>query len=488
MKSFTLSLIAIATLSFQLTACAQTKTDDPAEIAEKIKSVENNLLPNILAKSDAPFTIQQRMAYYHVRGVSVAVIHNYKIEWAKGYGWADEGLKKAVTTKTLFQAGSVSKSLNAIGVLKLVQDQKIDLYKDINDYLTSWKFPYDSVSKNKKITIANLLSHTAGLTVHGFPGYEKGEDLPTLKQIFNGEKPANSPAIRSMFEPGFCYEYSGGGTTISQQIVMDVTHQPYDKYMYNTVLKPLGMTASSYTQPPVDTQGLLATGYDEKGGEIKGKYHIYPEQAAAGLWTNPTDLAKYIIETQLSLLGKSNKVLDQATTLLRLTPYIDKSAAFGVFIDDLSGEKYFQHSGSDVGFMTQYYGSLDGGNGVVVMVNSDSGGILNEIVNSVANVYHFNGLNRSSVKETVTVPEDLLQQYTGKYQLAPNFILTVTHEGNRVYGQATGQDKLEMFPESQTKFFLKIAPIEIEFIKDEAGKVSKAILYQNGTHEAKKIE
>lgn len=488
MKSFTLSLITIATLSFQLTACAQVNTDSPAEIAKRIKSVENNILPNILVKDDASFTIQQRMAYYHVRGVSIAVVHNYKIEWAKGYGWADEGLKKAVTTKTLFQAGSVSKSLNAIGVLKLVQDQKIDLYKDINEYLTSWKFPYDSISKNKKITIANLLSHTAGLTVHGFPGYEKREDLPALKQIFNGEKPANSPAIRSMFEPGLRYEYSGGGTTISQQIVMDVTHQPYDKYMYNTVLKPLGMTASSYTQPPVDTQGLLASGYDDKGGEVKGKYHIYPEQAAAGLWTNPTDLAKYIIETQLSLQGKSNKVLDQKTTQLRLTPYIDKSAAFGVFIDDLSGEKYFQHGGSDVGFMTQYYGSLDGGNGVVVMVNSDSAGILGEIVNSVANVYNFKGLNRSSVRETVTVPEDILQQYTGKYQLAANFILTVTHEGSRVYGQATGQDKLELFPESQTKFFLKIAPIEIEFIKDEAGKVSKAILYQNGTHEAKKIE
>ncbi|HWZ34893.1 MAG TPA: serine hydrolase, partial [Mucilaginibacter sp.] len=399
-------------------------------------------MPDIQTKGDTPLTMQQRMAYYKVHAVSVAVINNYKLEWAKAYGYADDSLKKRATTHTLFQAGSVSKSLNAVGVLKMVQGEKIDLYTDINNYLSSWKFPYDSLSKNRKITVANLLSHTAGLNLHGFWGYEKDKPIPSIVQVLNGEKPANSSAVISMFEPGLRYEYSGGGVTISQLILMDVTHQAYDNYMYNSVLKPMGMTASSYTQPPVDTRGLLATGYDARGNEIKGKYHIYPEQAAAGLWTNPTDLAKYIIETQLSLQGKSNKVLNQQMTKLMLTPYIDKSAALGVFIDELSGEKYFQHAGSDVGFLTKYYGSMDGGNGVVVMVNSDNGGIINEIINSVANVYQFKGLNRSSVKETVSVPEDLLRQYTGKYQLAPNFVLTISCEGSRIYGQATGQEKL----------------------------------------------
>jgi CubicO group peptidase (beta-lactamase class C family) len=486
MKLFTYLLLIASVFCVQINANAQNNYS--SSVNEKIRSVENNLLPNIMADGDAPLNIQQRMAYYNVRGVSIAVIHDHKIEWAKGYGWADLDSKRPVTTKTLFQAGSVSKSLNAIGVLKLVQDHKIDLYKDINDYLTSWKFPYDSLSKNKKITLANLLSHTAGLTVHGFAGYEKGKALPTITQILNGQKPANSAAIRSMYQPGLRYEYSGGGITISQLIVMDVTHVPYDRYMYNTVLKPMGMTESSYTQPPVDTQGLLASGYDEKGFAIKNKYHIYPEQAAAGLWTNPTDLAKYIIETQLAFQGKSNKVLDQRTTKLRLTPYIDAMAGFGVFIDDMAGEKYFQHGGSDVGFRTQYYGSMEDGNGVVVMVNSDSGGILDEIINSVAKIYQFKGLNRAKIKNTVVVANNVLQKYTGKYQLAPNFTLTISREENRMYGQGTGQEKLEIFPETQNKFFLKIAPIEIEFIENDKGEVTKAILYQNGTHEAKKIE
>jgi CubicO group peptidase (beta-lactamase class C family) len=486
MKPGILSL-TLAFVSFiQISASAQSTQK---EISEKIQQVENNLFPNIYTQSDTPKTIAQRLAYYKARGVSVAVIHNYKVEWAKGYGWADDSLKRPVTVHTLFQAGSVSKSLNAVGVLKLVQDKKLDLYADINNYLTSWKFPYDSLSKGKKITIANLLSHTAGLTVHGFPGYAHGESIPTVVEVLNGQKPVNTPKVRSMYQPGLKYEYSGGGTTISQLIVMDITHQPYDKYMYTQVLKPLGMTSSTYTQPPVNIPpNLLATGYYDNGKQIPGKFQIYPEQAAAGLWTNPTDLSKYIIETQLAYQGKSKKVLDQQMTRLRLTPYIDKSAAFGVFIDNLDGVKYFQHQGSDQGFQTQYYGSFEGGNGVVVMVNSDNGAIMYEIINSVAKVYGFKGLNRSKLKKTVTVADSILQSYTGEYELGPKATLTISREGNQLLAKPGKQDKSPLFPETQNKFFVKFAEIEIEFIKDETGKISKAILYQNGAHELKKIK
>ena len=487
MKLTSLSLSLAILLFVKTNTNAQSRN---AEVDDKIKQVENNLIPDIQTGNDGPTNITDRMAMYKVHGVSIAVIHNYKIEWAKGYGFADDSLKIPVTTQTLFQAASISKSINSVGVMKLVQDKKIDLYADINTYLTTWKFPYDSVSKNKKISVANLLSHTAGLTVHGFGGYEKGEAIPTITQILDGKKPANSDAIRSMFEPGIRSEYSGGGITISQLIVMDVTHQPYDKFMYNNVLKPFGMTSSTYAQPPVNVKPeLLATAYRVDGSAIKGKYHIYPEQAAAGLWTNPTDLSRYIIETQLALQGKSNKVLNQQFTKLRLTPYIDKNAALGVFIDSLQdGTKYFGHGGANEGFRCQYYGSLEGGNGVVVMVNSDHGGIMNEIVNSVAKVYGFTGLNRSKVRKVVAVADSVLQSYTGKYELATNFILTVTREGNNLYGQATGQGKVQLFPETQSKFFLKVVDAQIEFIKNDKGVITKATLFQNGTRDAKKIE
>lgn len=485
MKFPALSIALAILLLFELNACSRS-----ADVDEKIQQVEKNLAGNIRMPADTSWTLSERMAHYNVKGLSVAVIHNYQMEWAKAYGWADEGLRIPATSQTLFQAASISKSVNALGVLKLVQDKKLDLYTDINNYLTTWKFPYNSLSKGKKISVANLLSHTGGLTVHGFGGYQRAKDtVPTILQILNGKSPANSAAVRSMYEPGLRSEYSGGGITISQLIVMDITRQPYDKYMYDNVLKPLGMTSSTYTQPPNNVKAeLLATGYDSGGNEIPGKYHIYPEQAAAGLWTNPTDLAKYMIETQLSYQGKSQKILIQQSTKLRLTPYLDKSAALGVFIDELDGAKYFQHGGANEGFRCHYYGSLEGGNGVVVMVNSDDDRIIDEIINSVAKVYGFKGLNRSKLHHIVAVSDALLDSYTGEYKVEQGFNLFVTRDGHQLYGQASGQPRFELFAETPSKFFLTAEAAEIEFVKDSAGKVVNCIIYQGGEHNAKKIK
>ncbi|HZZ76421.1 MAG TPA: serine hydrolase domain-containing protein, partial [Puia sp.] len=283
----TLCVIFIAIFPWKQIAFAQTP--------DKINEVENNLSGVQGAEKDSAWNITSRMRHYGVKGVSIALIHNYQIEWTKGYGWADEEARRPVTAETRFQAASISKSLNAVGVLKLVQNDKLDLYTDINQYLTDWKFPYDVKAKDKKISTIELLSHTAGLNVHGFEGYQRGADLPSVIQILDGLPPANSPAIRSVMEPGLRSEYSGGGVTISQLIVMDITKMPYAAYMQNEVLNPMVMVNSSYEQPTRIDSTMLTTGYRENGNEVPGKYHVYPEQAAAGLWTTPADLAKYII-------------------------------------------------------------------------------------------------------------------------------------------------------------------------------------------------
>ncbi len=480
MKKITLILILSSIL---ISNCAQ----KPINNDDKITRVENNLVGAIQFPGDQPANIKDRMLYFHIHGLSIAVIQNYHLLWAKGYGWADLSRKIPVTPQTLFQAASISKSLNGVGLLKLAQEKKLDLYADINTYLTGWKFPYDSVSKGKKISVANLLSHTGGLTVHGFPGYELGKDRPTIEQILDGKTPSNSPAVRSMYEPGLRSEYSGGGITISQLVLTSITHQPYDEYMKKEVLQPLGMTSSTYAQPPTDTKpDLLATAYDRNGEEITGKYHIYPEQAAAGLWTNPTDLANYIIETQLSYEGKSSKVLDQQTTRLRLTPYLNDAAALGVFIDKRDSTAYFQHGGANEGFRCQYYGSLEKGNGVVVMVNSDNGNIMPEVINSVAKVYDFKGLYRS--KTTITVADSILEKYTGQYALTPTFILVISKEGDQLFTQATNQPRFKIYAETPTRFTPSEFPAEIEFIKDAGGRINSITLYQNGqVHEARRI-
>jgi CubicO group peptidase (beta-lactamase class C family) len=480
MKKITLALILSTIL---LSGCAQKPIDND----DNITRVENNLVGPIQSPGDHPANIKDRMLYFHIHGLSIAVIQNYHILWAKGYGWADLNRKIPVTPQTLFQAASISKSLNGVGLLKLVQEKKLDLYADINNYLTSWKFPYDSLSKGKKISVANLLSHTGGLTVHGFPGYEQGKDRPTIEQILDGKTPSNSPAVRSMYEPGLRSEYSGGGITISQLVLTSITHQAYDEYMKKEVLQPMGMTSSTYTQPPTDIKpDLLATAYDRNGEEITGKYHIYPEQAAAGLWTNPTDLANYIIETQLAYEGRSSKVLDQQTTRLRLTPYLNNNAALGVFIDNLDSTLYFQHGGANEGFRCQYYGSLAKGNGIVVMVNSDNGNIMPELINSVAKVYGFKGLYRS--RTTIALADSLLEKYTGQYAISPTFILAISKEGNQLFAQATNQPKFKIFAETLTKFIPGEFPASIEFIKDANGKINSITLDQNGQqHEGRRI-
>ncbi|GAB4015060.1 hypothetical protein GCM10028808_39370 [Spirosoma migulaei] len=463
------------------------------DVLSKIQQVEQHLASYVnRTPDDKDWTLQERMSYYKIHGLSIAVVHNYQIEWAKAYGWADTAqldhrTAHPVTTETRFQAGSISKSLNSMGVLALVQAKKIDLYADINNYLTTWKFPYDSVSKGRKINTANLLSHTAGLTIHGFPGYGINKAIPTLPEVLNGQKPANTQAVRSAFEPGLKYQYSGGGTTISQLMVMDVTHQPYDQYMWERVLKPMGMVNSSYTQPPVN-ENTLATGYWASGSEVPGKYHIYPEQAAAGLWTTPTDLGRYIIETQLAYQGKSSKVLSQQTTRLRLTPYVDSSAALGVFIVKKGADTYFSHSGSDMGFLSLYYGSLTGGNGVVIMVNSQNGAILGEIANSVATVYNWNGFYKPILKQTVAVPETVLESYVGEYQgdLGKNI---VTRAGNQLLYRWTNGNTAKIFPETEARFFFKDSDGQLEFIRDTSGKVVGRNMTAGGqTTEARKVK
>jgi len=488
-KAFTLFFLSLFFFIQKSNLAAQNNTTYSKEVQAKIKQFENNLGLWVQI-GNQHFTLADRMKTNHVNGVSIAVIKDYKIEWTKAYGWADSAQKRPVTTATLFQAGSISKSLNGVGILKLVQEGKLSLDTDINIYLKSWKFPYDTLSKGKKITIANLLSHTAGLTVHGFDGYEKGDTIPTLVQVLDGEKPANSRAVRSMYEPSLRHQYSGGGTTISQLILQDVTGQPYDAYMWNNVLNPMGMSNSSYTQPPLAAkENLLATGYYNDGAAVKGKYHIYPEQAAAGLWTNPTDLAKYIIETQLSLQGKSNKVLNPQTTRLRLTPYIDNAAALGVFIVEKGNEKYFNHDGSDEGFVASYYGSMENGNGVVVMANTDNGSLLSEIVNSLAAVYNWKDFYTPTIKNVVTVNNEILQSYTGNYKLhRDTFNVTLEKEGLML--RLNSKTKYRLYFTSDTDFFmLEMAGSEVKFTKDNNNKVNGFAIDDNGYKmQAVKIE
>jgi CubicO group peptidase (beta-lactamase class C family) len=422
---------------FLFPVAASCQSTDPA-IQQKINAVENLLTPSTIYGDTVPkLNIEKRMKETAIQGLSIAVIRDYKIEWAKGYGWADVEEKRKVTTETRFQAASISKSINSMGILKLVEMGKLDPEADINNYLTSWKFPYDTLSKNKKISAYNLLSHTAGLDIHGFPGYEKKDTLPTVQQILDGKRPANTKAVRSLWEPGKKFKYSGGGTTISQLLLTDLTKSDYADWMQKNVLHPLGMTNSSYQQPPSNSANL-ATGYYANEKPVTAKYHIYPEQAAAGLWTTPSDLAKYIIECQLALEGKSKKVLSSEMMKKRTTPYIDSAAALGVFIEKRKGYLWFNHNGGNEAFLCTSYGSMQGGNGVVIMINGENFSVINELMNSVDIVYDWKGFYTPTFKKVVNPPKDSVQQYIGKYLLMKD-TLTILSCGDKLCLQQNGQ-------------------------------------------------
>jgi CubicO group peptidase (beta-lactamase class C family) len=265
--------------------------------------------------------------------------------------------------------------------------------------------------------------------------------------------------------------YSGGGVTISQLIVTNVTKQSYDKFMKKNVLNPLGMVESSFAQPPSKSKAkVLATGYKADGSEVKGKYHIYPEQAAAGLWTNPVDLCRYIIETQESYRGKSSKVLTPEMTKLRLTTVM-QDAALGVFVSTRGSTKYFMHNGGNEGFSCQYVGSLEDGEGMVIMTNSDNGSLLEEVVNSVAIVYNWKDYYKPEIKKVVPVSDGMLNKYIGKYNLEGTNVI-IKKGDNGLLLSAVPDLFWKVYFTSDTDFFIKEFRGFLRFQTDKDNKVT----------------
>jgi CubicO group peptidase (beta-lactamase class C family) len=392
-SSLTLAFV-ITSLAAASTCRAQQKDSvAPTVQAERIRRVETGFAPLPSGKDGAPLAIDlpKLMQLYYVPGLSVAVIDNYKIVWAKAYGVTESGASTPVTTKTLFQAASISKPVTATGALALVERGLLSLDEDVNKKLVTWKTPENEFTKEQKVTLRRLMTHSAGLTVHGFPGYAAGEPLPTLVQIFNGEKPANTAPIRVDFTPGTKFRYSGGGVTIEQQLMMDVTGKPFPQLLRETVLDKIGMSDSTYEQPLTSARAALAaSGTYAFGDVVPGKRHVYPEMAAAGLWTTPTDLAKFAIEIALSKQGKSNRVLSEAMTREMLKPQIE-SLGLAFFLGDAKNPDQFGHDGANEGFqalLTMFAGS---GQGVAIMANSDNGiSVAQELLASIAKEYGWN--------------------------------------------------------------------------------------------------
>lgn len=362
----------------------------PAQSADSLRAlVEAPRIPGDTGLAGR--TLDELLAVTLTPGISVAVIRDFAVHWAKGYGVADVATGRPVDARTRFQAASISKPVTAMAVMRLVQDGTLALDADINATLRSWQVPASELTRDQKVTWRSLLSHTSGSDDgFGFPGYKPDAPRPTLVQILNGEQPSNVKAVTFARPPFARYKYSGGGTTIVQLALTDLTRRDFAAWMREMVLAPLGMTNSGFEQPAPDSlHAVLAHAHSFQGRRMgDAPWHVYPEQSAAGLWTTAEDLARYVIELQTAWRGPRGAVLTQASAREMLTPVGTGPFGVGPMLTYRGEGWYFHHSGGNWGFRANFEGHLRHGYGLVVMTNGDAGGrVIGELQRRVAQVY-----------------------------------------------------------------------------------------------------
>jgi CubicO group peptidase (beta-lactamase class C family) len=356
------------------------------DLERAIQAIEHGLL-KVKRSGERPakkMELIRRMTYYKVPGFSIAFVDQEELAWAKGFGVVEAGGEKPVTHSTIFQAASISKLVTAMVALHLVEAGLLDLDADANDLLRSWKVPKSKYTQVRadgvqpKVTLRGLLSHAAGMGIHGYRGYPSGRQLPTLQQILNGEPPANSKPVRVVQAPGKAYQYSSGGYLVVQQMIEDVTGRPLAVLAKEFIFDKLGMVNSTFdTRLPQAYLPQAATAHRKTGEPIPGKWHTYPEQAAASLWTTPSDLARLIVQVLKSYKNESNLVLSAEMTRQMLSPQVnigvgwDCGSGFNIVRkDDMT---IFGHPGWNEGFHSIVLTCLETGQGVVWMTNGENG-------------------------------------------------------------------------------------------------------------------
>lgn len=322
--------------------------------------------------------VPEMLAQFNVPAVSVAVIRDFKIEWAKAWGVKNVATGEAAAVDTLFQAASISKPVAAMASLRAVQDGRFTLDQDINTILKSWRLPARPSSTGEIVTPRMLMSHTSGTDDgFGFPGYHPDVPRPSIVQILDGQPPANRGAVRLGRPPLTGYKYSGGAVTIQELALTDVLGKPFPLIMRETVLGPIGMANSTYEQPlPESRRPQAAHAHNQAGQPIDAPWRVHPEHAAAGLWTTATDLAKFAIDVQQTLAGRSTTVLSRTMAQEMVTPVGVGPYAVGFTIAKTGEGWYFSHGGSNAGFRCDLIAHRSKGYGVAIMTNGDRGGAL----------------------------------------------------------------------------------------------------------------
>jgi len=387
------------------------------------------------------------MLAHRVPGLSLAVIAHGQIAVERGYGVREAGRSEHVdATTTLFQACSISKPVTALAMLRLVDRGELDLNADVNERLTAWRVP-PNASWQPRVTLRMLASHSAGLTTWGFPGYRRGVPLPTLVQVLTGTAPANTGAVRVDLVPGTQVRYSGGGTVVMQLLLEEATGATFSDLLEKLVLAPLGMRSSTFAQPlPETLWGRAAIAHSEDGSPVPGGWHVYPEQAAAGLWTTSADLCRYAIAVQEAVAG-DDSILRPATAREMLTPQLPPtepsaglhSPGLGPFLGGGAETRWFGHSGGNEGFACHFMAHVEGGCGAAVMTNGDGGhALVREVFDGLAHE-----LDWPDYEPTETGAA--LDRFTGRFELWPGMQMTIERSGDELPVTVGAQTPISFF-------------------------------------------
>jgi CubicO group peptidase (beta-lactamase class C family) len=397
--------IVVITALLTFVSCSSQK--EKLQIAQKIQNVENGLVeftpgPQEQAQVPRKMALSERMAYYKVPGVSMAVINNNKIEWVKAYGTLNAESGTPVTTESIFQAASTSKLITAVILLYFVEKGKIDLDENLNHFLKSWKIPDDDFTREKKVTLRLLLTHQSGLPMTNF-GYDEKVGIPTLIQVLKNESPAQNKPAEVEFVPGSQWQYSNIGYDVLQLLVEDIIGKPFNQIAQKILFEPLGMKSSTFVYPlNPEYQEKEALPHDDKGIAREPMMH-QTALAHGGLMTTPSDLARLTIELMRAYRGKSSSVLSQDMVKkmfhkeLELDPRMlgfPLAEGLGVFLLGKGQNFSFAHPGSNLpGTNCWLQGYLGLGKGVVIMTNGAKGELLCfEILSAITNEYSLSGV------------------------------------------------------------------------------------------------
>jgi CubicO group peptidase (beta-lactamase class C family) len=463
--------------------------------------------PSLSGRGGPPATLLERMALWRVPGVSIAVFDRTGLLWAKGYGLADQASGRPVMADTLFQAASKSKPVTAVppppgggpvwdpticpppyiptpdrggAAWGWAPTGQLPLDEDINLHLRGWKVPDSRFTRGEKVTVRRILSHTAGLSVSGLPGYQAGSALPTLAQILKGERPASNDAVRSILTPGERFEYSGGGYTALQLLMEEKSGEPFETLVRRLVFEPAGMASSSFDPAvPPALRSRAALAYDSFGQPVPGGWRLFPTQAPAGLWTTPVDLVRFILAMQGAFDGTPSPLSTVAMAREMIAPQPGNPAwGLGFQFGQSPGGPTVGHSGSNTGFKCRWLTFRNSGQGVVVMTNGENGGmVMNDIMPVLAASQGW-FMPPPINPHVYALEPQAARRFEGVYRDRRRFTADIAEDGGQLLFRPRGQAPFLLFAVGPSHFLSPSNQVIAEFSL-EANEVNTVTMRQN---------